>query len=316
VPVDAAALQHLYTLPPEEFVAARTALAKELRAVKDRETAAEVTKLRRPSVVDWALNVVARDHADLVGAYVGAAAAMRDAQAAAVEGRRGGDVRDAVRDLRTSTQPVLAAVEDVVTASGRAAGSQTAALTARLAEVAGNEAAAEQLRAGRLGSAELDAVDPFAGLEPPHRSAGGRAATDRADANRDVAKRSSARSSARRAAERAGEPPTAGGRGSGRGAAGPDAQDAEAAPGRSHVSAADRAAAKQALVAARKERAAARSELTTAQRVLDRAEATAAKAAAELAEARERVATAQQRAVDAERRWTAAFQRGAQNVPR
>jgi exonuclease SbcC len=215
---------------------------------------------------------------------------------------------------------VLAAVEDVVTASGRAAGSQTAALTARLAEVAGNEAAAEQLRAGRLGSAELDAVDPFAGLEPPHRSAGGRAATDRADANRDVAKRSSARSSARRAAERAGEragePPTAGGRRSGRGAAGPDAQGAEAAPGRSHVSAADRAAAKQALVAARKERAAARSELTTAQRVLDRAEATAAKAAAELAEARERVATAQQRAVDAERRWTAAFQRGAQNVPR
>ena len=37
----------LYVLPPEEFTAARNALAKELKAAGDKDGAAEVSKLRR-----------------------------------------------------------------------------------------------------------------------------------------------------------------------------------------------------------------------------------------------------------------------------
>jgi hypothetical protein len=164
--VDAETLRHLYTLPPEEFVAARNALAKELRAAKDREGAALVAKLRRPAVPEWALNVVAAEQPKLVDSVVDAAARVRDAQTAAVEGREGGDVRAALRDLRENGQALLAAAEKAISRSGRPSAPQMAALAGHLAEITGNEAVGEQLRGGHLGSADVDTVDPFAGLAP------------------------------------------------------------------------------------------------------------------------------------------------------
>jgi hypothetical protein len=56
----------LYAGPPEEFVAARDALAKRLRADGDRATAAEVAKLRRPTATAAALNQVARTVPDVL----------------------------------------------------------------------------------------------------------------------------------------------------------------------------------------------------------------------------------------------------------
>src|SRR4051812_17139068 len=53
-------IDELYTVDPSEFVARRNALAKELRAAGDRDAAAEVSKLRRPTVVAAALNQLAR----------------------------------------------------------------------------------------------------------------------------------------------------------------------------------------------------------------------------------------------------------------
>ena len=41
-------VEALYALPPEQFVAARIALAKEIRARGDRVEASRVAKLRRP----------------------------------------------------------------------------------------------------------------------------------------------------------------------------------------------------------------------------------------------------------------------------
>ena len=66
--MDDAALQRLYAVPPEEFVAVRNALAKELVQAGNRKTAEEVKSLRKPTVVVWALNRVARDHRDGVEA--------------------------------------------------------------------------------------------------------------------------------------------------------------------------------------------------------------------------------------------------------
>jgi hypothetical protein len=167
MPVDLAVLRRLYTGPPSEFVAARNAAAKELKAAGDRETAAEVAKLRRPSVQDWALNTVAVEHRDEMGAALDAAARMRDAQAAAVEGRGGSDVRGAVAELRERSQRVVSLAADAVADTGRAPGSLLGTLAARLGEVAASETAAEQLRAGHLGSESVEAVDLFAGLTPP-----------------------------------------------------------------------------------------------------------------------------------------------------
>ena len=53
-------MDELFDLPPTEFIAARDALAKQLKADGDAGAAAEVKALRRPSVAAWAVNQVAR----------------------------------------------------------------------------------------------------------------------------------------------------------------------------------------------------------------------------------------------------------------
>jgi hypothetical protein len=57
-------LQPLYREPPEEFVGARDALARELRDEGERDAAANVKKLRRPSQSAWLINRVAIDDPD------------------------------------------------------------------------------------------------------------------------------------------------------------------------------------------------------------------------------------------------------------
>lgn len=161
----AADIDELFTVAPEEFVAKRNALAKELRAGGGKDEAAAVAALRRPTVSDWALNVVAHRHPDAVATLVDAAAALRRIQAGAIEGR-GGDVRSALTDMRAASTAVQRLADEVLAEAGRDRGPQAAGLTSRLAEVAANEAVADQLRAGRLGTAPVEDADPFAGLEP------------------------------------------------------------------------------------------------------------------------------------------------------
>ncbi|MDP8988077.1 MAG: hypothetical protein M3N11_06985, partial [Actinomycetota bacterium] len=59
---DVDGLDQLYELEPRHFVAARDRLVRELRAAGERQAAAAVKGLRRPTVVAWALNQVARAH--------------------------------------------------------------------------------------------------------------------------------------------------------------------------------------------------------------------------------------------------------------
>ncbi|GAA0991202.1 hypothetical protein GCM10009555_078150 [Acrocarpospora macrocephala] len=52
----------LYALPPAEFTAARDALAKEVKAAGNATLARDIGKLRRPTVVAWAVNQLARQN--------------------------------------------------------------------------------------------------------------------------------------------------------------------------------------------------------------------------------------------------------------
>jgi hypothetical protein len=165
-PVDVSTLRELYTTPPAQFVAARNQLVKERRAAKDREGATAVGKLRKPGVADWALNVVATEHGDDISAFLTAAATVRDAQAAAIEGRDGPDVRAALRDLREHSGEVLTRGQEVLAGAGRDAAAEAGTVAGRLAEVAGNADASAQLAAGVLGSSVVVPHEAFAGLEP------------------------------------------------------------------------------------------------------------------------------------------------------
>ncbi|MET0144933.1 MAG: hypothetical protein ABW328_09130 [Ilumatobacteraceae bacterium] len=161
---DGNGLRALFATSPTEFVAARNEMAKVLRKEKRREEASAIAALRRPGWVDWALNVVATESAPTVTAFADAAAAVRDAQAAAIEGRDGPDVRSSLRDLRDSSAALVGLAGDVL---GRVDRTPTAGeINGRLSEVAASTAAVEQLRAGVLGSGEDTAADLFAGLQP------------------------------------------------------------------------------------------------------------------------------------------------------
>ncbi len=77
----------LYAGPPEEFVAARDALARAVAASGDDIGAARVRRLRRPTVAGWAVNQVARTRPDDVAALVALGDELRAATAARDRGR-------------------------------------------------------------------------------------------------------------------------------------------------------------------------------------------------------------------------------------
>jgi hypothetical protein len=113
-----AAVAQLHAVPLEKFVAERKRLAKELRDGGDREAAAALAKLPKPSAPAWALNRLAREEPETIAAWIEAAEALRDASTRA--GEVGGDaVRAAMAAHRDATRSVLAAARDRTRPNGR-----------------------------------------------------------------------------------------------------------------------------------------------------------------------------------------------------
>lgn len=99
----------LYGLPADEFVAARDALVKELRAEGDEELAAQVKALRRPSAAAAALNRAVRAEPGLLDAVLIATAELRDAMGT---GDRDA-LRAATRAEREASRALLAAAAEL-----------------------------------------------------------------------------------------------------------------------------------------------------------------------------------------------------------
>jgi hypothetical protein len=150
----------LYALPPDDFTAARNALAKDLKAAGDKDGAAEVSKLRRPSVGAHALNQVAREQPKLIEAALTAGIALREASEAAASGDASG-LREATAAERAAAQLVAKAAKPHLGSRGDAL---VPALLATLRAGALDEDVAEQLRTGTLSSEHEQAGLGF-GLE-------------------------------------------------------------------------------------------------------------------------------------------------------
>jgi hypothetical protein len=73
-------VRELYGVEPDRFIEARDRLARELRAAGQDDDAAAVKKLRKPSVVAWALNAGAREAPGDVDAVLEAGEELRRAQ--------------------------------------------------------------------------------------------------------------------------------------------------------------------------------------------------------------------------------------------
>jgi hypothetical protein len=136
----------LYAVRPEEFVAARTALVKQLKAEGHKEEAAATAKLRRPSVAAWALNQVAREEPALVAAAIDAGRRLRTASDAAVAGRPGA-LRGATAGERDAANAVVKAAAAHL---GARAATLTPALLATIRVAALDDEVADQLARGVL----------------------------------------------------------------------------------------------------------------------------------------------------------------------
>ena len=75
----------LYGLPLDEFTARRNALARDLRKAGDTERAAEVAKLKRPTVAAWTVNQLARSSRKDMDLLLDAGHRLRTSQVEAVE---------------------------------------------------------------------------------------------------------------------------------------------------------------------------------------------------------------------------------------
>ena len=96
--------QKLYGLPLSQFTAARNARAKALKK-SDPELAAAVAALPKPSVAAGALNELVHEDPSEVRALVQSGKRLRQAQEAAVTGKKGADLNEAIKEHRDRARP-------------------------------------------------------------------------------------------------------------------------------------------------------------------------------------------------------------------
>lgn len=172
----------LYRIEPGEFIEARAALVKQLRADKRAEEARAVVKLRKPTVPAWLLDQVAAEQPELIEAALATGAALEAATNETLEG-------DA-SNLRAATDAERKASAAVVDAAGAHLPSLTAdhreRMAASLRAAIADEDVRAQLLAGLLAADHEPPAMGFAASE----ATGNDADTDtgRAEPGRKVGK--------------------------------------------------------------------------------------------------------------------------------
>lgn len=159
----------LYGLSVEQFTEARNARAKELSASGDKNTAAEVRKLRKPSHVAWLANTLARRHPKEVDEVLDLGRELRQAQ----DQGRGADLRKLSTARQDLLRRVLRSASDEANAVGVSFSSDAQRqLLATLEAAMASESSGLALKTGRLAEA-LSHVG-FGGAEPSDSTRRGR----------------------------------------------------------------------------------------------------------------------------------------------
>src|SRR3954462_6339046 len=114
-------LDELYGLPLDQFTSARNDLVSRLKKAHQAESAAAVHALRKPSVVVWTANHLARTRPELVAELVDAATQLRDVQQHSLGGDGLADVAEAAARERAAVRALLLASELTAQARDRLA---------------------------------------------------------------------------------------------------------------------------------------------------------------------------------------------------
>lgn len=134
----------LYSLPLDQFIAARDLLARRLRSQDRSDEAETVGKLRKPSVAAWALNRASRSHPELVESLRQSHQQLREAGSMEA-------MQPASRARRQAVSALVEAAVDELRTDGRPVSAQTRdRITSTLLAVATDPDAEAQLDEGRL----------------------------------------------------------------------------------------------------------------------------------------------------------------------
>lgn len=142
----------LYGLPLDEFVKARTELERRLRKEGDRERAAAVKKLPKPSIAAWAVNQASRSQPKDRRELLDASAELRDTQERLIAGETSAaDLDKAARRQRSAIDALADAAAGLLTSEGKGMADATLVrVRETLAAVAADEELAELFESGTL----------------------------------------------------------------------------------------------------------------------------------------------------------------------
>jgi hypothetical protein len=158
-----AEIDRLYGLPLDEFVGGRDALAKELRAGGDREGAAAVKALRKPTAGAWALNQAVRRRREETDALLAAGERLRAAHEALLSGGGREELRAAMGEQRDLSNVLADCAEAIASETGKSGPALKERVRSTLHAAALDDDVREQLAAGRL-VREREAVGLGAGF--------------------------------------------------------------------------------------------------------------------------------------------------------
>ena len=162
------ALAELYDASPEDFVAERKRLAKELKADDRAADAEHLAKLRKPVVAAWALNRLARDHQRDIDLLLDSGHRLRQAQAGVLRGDARETFEQAQKTERETIARLVRAAGQLLTERGGASQTVLEQIATSLHAAAVSENGRAVLAAGQFTEPPtLEGFDALAGLAPP-----------------------------------------------------------------------------------------------------------------------------------------------------
>lgn len=151
-------IEGLYALPRDDFIPARTEMARRLKAAGRSDEAAGVAKLRKPTVAAWAVNQLARSEARMLDELVKAGERLKKAQ------RSGKDLRTATAERRRLIDQLVRSATAILKDAGHGDSPSTLQGVAYSLEAIATDAdALDQIRRGVL-EKELPAPAGFGEL--------------------------------------------------------------------------------------------------------------------------------------------------------
>jgi len=158
------AAEELYAHSPDEFTAARNAAAKQARSQGDRELAARITALRKPTLAAWVVNQMARRCRGDIESLLDLGRTLRESSTAL----SGDELRQLTRQRHQLVQALVQRARDLAATDGRRLSEDAVQGVRQTFEATLSDAdSADAVAAGRLSDALEVSGFGFAGFPDP-----------------------------------------------------------------------------------------------------------------------------------------------------